>query len=435
VTIRKIGASTFLLAIAALHVSAQETAKPFRAADPHDSPGIRQLIADMSVSPNGAVAEFWDRVARSGAPLVEPLPSDAGSSYVTLLWRGKPGTENVAIIDGVAVGVGDADPSRSLMDRIAGTDVWYRTYIVRNDGRFHYWLSPNDSLESLELDTRSSHPVPDPLNPHRSSLGLSYVELRDAPVSPATLERPGIPVGEVREVPFHSEVLQNDRKIWVYTPAGFAGRRTQPFALLIVFDGEAFRSIVPVPTILDNLIHDGAIPPTVALLVSHVDRKRELAPSADFVDFLANELVPWARRTYGATTDPSDVVVAGSSLGGLAATYAALRRSDVFGKVLAQSPSLWWSPEGSKEGWVPRQYEASVKLPIAFYLEVGEMEASIQRRPIQLFRDLLSRKGYELHFERFNGNHSYLSWRQSFAPALAALLGGRAVSTRQSASE
>ena len=388
----------------------------------------------MNVSPGGAVAEFWNKVTRSGAPLVEPLPSDAGSSYVTFLWRGKPGTENVAIIDGVAVGVGDADPSRSLMDRLAGTDVWYRTYIVRNDGRFHYWLSPNDSLESLELDTRKSHPVPDPLNPHRSSLGLSYVELRDAPVSPATLKRPGVPVGEVREVSFHSEVLQNDRKIWVYTPAGFAGGRVQPFALLIVFDGEAFRSIVPVPTILDNLIHDGAIPPTVALLVSHVDRKRELAPSADFVDFLANELAPWARRTYGATTDPSDVVVAGSSLGGLAATYAALRRSDVFGKVLAQSPSLWWSPEGSEDGWVPRQYEASVKLPIAFYLEVGEMEASIQRRPIQLFRALLSRKGYELHFERFNGNHSYLSWRQSFAPALATLLGGRAVSTRQSAS-
>jgi enterochelin esterase family protein len=423
-----LAASAFALATSGLTVSAQGTFEPFRAASPTDSPTIHRLVADIKLHGRDAVDAFWDDVARSGAPLIEPIAADGESSYVTFVWRGDSSTRNVAVIDGVAVGVGDADPARSLMDRLADSDVWYRTYVVRNDGRFHYWLSPNDSLESLELDKRSSHPSPDPLNPRRMSLGLSYVELKDAPQSVAAITRSNIPAGEVRQLDFHSEVLGNDRKVSVYTPPGFTREPARPYALLIVFDGEAYQSLVPVPTILDNLIHDGAIPPTIAVFVTHPNGNAELHASSEFVDFLANELVPWAQRMFTATGDPSRVVVAGSSAGGLAATYAAFARPDVFGKVLAQSPSLWWSPPGSgDEGWVPQKYAASKTLPITFYMEVGDMEASIQRRPILRMRDILSAKGYELKFRGFNGGHSYLSWRHSFAPALVYLLGGDGV--------
>jgi len=422
--LRPIASLALLLLSQALLAQTQDAIAPFRAAGPTDSPRIQQLVAAIGLHGNDAVEAFWDEVTKAGAPLVEPISTDGKSSYVTFLWRGEPGTRNVAVIDGVAVGVGDADPARSLMDRLLGTDVWYRTYVVRNDARFHYWLSPNDSLESLELDTRDAHPKPDPLNPHRMSIGLTFVELKDAPISRPTIERRGVPAGEVREIPFHSEVLNNDRKLWVYTPAGVMPTdRAKSYALLIVFDGEAYRSLVPVPMILDNLIHDGTIPPTVAILMTHLDRNQELGASPDFVSFLASELVPWAQRTYRAGEAPAQVALAGSSRGGLAATYAALQRPDVFGKVLAQSPSLWWSPEGSEEGWVPRQYETSDKRPIKLYLEVGDMEALIQRRPIQRMRNILLEKGYEFRFGFFNGNHSYLSWRHSFAPALVYLLG------------
>jgi hypothetical protein len=35
------------------------------------------------------------------------------------------------------------------MVRLAGTNVWYLTYQIRNDARFSYALSPNDRLISL----------------------------------------------------------------------------------------------------------------------------------------------------------------------------------------------------------------------------------------------------------------------------------------------
>jgi enterochelin esterase family protein len=280
--------------------SAQDTVEPFRSAGPTDSPTIQRLIGDIKLRGNDAVEAFWDEVAKVGAPLVEQIAVDGKSSYVTFVWCGDGDTRNVAVIDGVAVGIGGADPAQSLMARVPDSDIWYRTYVVRNDGRFHYWLSPNDSLESLELDKRNSSPRPDPLNPRRMPIGPTYVELKDAPVAPETIERE-VPTGAILEVDFHSDLLGNDRRIAVYTPPGATpGELRGSYPLLIVFDGWAYQSLVPVPTILDNLIQDGVIPPTVAIFMAHPDRNSELGASRNFVRFLANELVPWAQRTYSA---------------------------------------------------------------------------------------------------------------------------------------
>ena len=38
-------------------------------------------------------------------------------------------------------------------------------------------------------------------------------------------------------------------------------------------------------------------------------------------------------------------------------------------------------------------------------------------------RDVLTAKGYPLHYAEFNGNHSYLNWRAEFADRLIDLIG------------
>lgn len=416
-----------ILAVAGIRPLAAESAEPFRPAAPTGSPRIERLVQDLEARGDTAAAEFWQEIEATSAPIVEPIADEPDASYVTFVWRGAPGTRNVAIIDGVAVGVGDDDPARSLMTQLAGTDIWYRTYVVRNDARFRYWLSPNDSLESLRNIERNASPVPDPLNPRRSPLGLSFVELAGAPVSPHTIERSGIDKGNVDDLSFHSEILGNDRRVSVYTPPRLTATATAgDLPLLIVFDRSSYLLSIPVPTILDNMIDAGLIPPVVAILLGSPDRNLELGASADFTRFVADELVPWARTRYGATGDAARTIVAGSSRGGLAATYAAYERADVFGNVLAQSPSLWFSPDGPEDqGWLPTLFAASAKLPIRFYLENGTMEASIQRVPIQRMRDVLRSQGYELRYHEFNGAHDYQSWRHTFAGGLEYLLTGR----------
>jgi enterochelin esterase family protein len=134
----------------------------------------------------------------------------------------------------------------------------------------------------------------------------------------------------------------------------------------MVFDEGAYLNQVPTPVILDNLIAASKIPAAVAVLIANPTqetRNKELPPNPDFGDFLAKELLPWMHAHYNVTSDPRLTVVAGSSYGGIAATYAGLRHPEVFGNVLSQSGSFWWAPDHgldhsteTETGWLGQQF-------------------------------------------------------------------------------
>ena len=68
-----------------------------------------------------------------------------------------------------------------------------------------------------------------------------------------------------------------------------------------------------------------------------------------------------------------------------------------------------------------------------FYLEAGsaEFNATGNAADSILFctrtlRDVLRAKGYQVHYQEFEGGHDYLSWRGTQAKGLIALLGDAA---------
>lgn len=387
----------------------------------------------------GAVEQFWDEARKSTTPLIEPIAGDAHESLVTFVWKGTADTHNVVVFGGVA----GAEVDKSQMTHINGTDVWYETYKIRNDARFTYTLSPNDSLESVEkidpknmpaLMKRISTFKADPLNPRRIPGPIpSYVELPDAPAQSWIVPHPELPKGKLEVKTFHSKILNNQRSVWVYTPAGFSTAAAQQYPLLVLFDGDTYTLLIPTGTILDNLIGRHAIPPVVAVLIGNptpTSRMTELACSQDFTDFLAKEIVPFMRENYHATNDPAQTIVGGSSLGGLASAFAGLRHPEVFGNVLSQSGSYWWKPEsGSEPEWLTSEFVSAPKLPVRFFMEVGLMEAGPTRGdgPSMVvsnrhMRDVLRAKGYTVHYQEFNGGHEYLNWRGSLADGLIYLM-------------
>jgi len=136
-------------------------------------------------------------------------------------------------------------------------------------------------------------------------------------------------------------------------------------------------------------------------------------------------------------------VVAGSSFGGLAATYAGLRHSEIFGKVLCQSGSFWWAPDhGStsdptpdattETGWLAKQFIKSPLLPLTFWIEAGVFEVDARGigganlETSRQMRDVLLAKGYEVHYLQFAGGHEYANFRGTFADGLIALIGANA---------
>ena len=211
-----------------------ETVYPFRAADPDASPRLAQLREAVQKGSSNAVEMFWSEMREKRTPLVEAIPGDAAHSRVTFLWRGSTEAQNVVITDGVSIGVGGADPRNSQMTRLADTDVWYRTYDIRNDGRFTYALSENDPLTLFTAPNRRSNSKPDPLNPNRFLTGQTYIELSDAPRHPWVASRPSVMAGKVENLQF------SGLNVWVYSPANFQPRGER-YPLVVTLGGHRSR--------------------------------------------------------------------------------------------------------------------------------------------------------------------------------------------------
>jgi enterochelin esterase-like enzyme len=401
---------------------------------PLDSPRLAALKRELESGHPEALEEFWRGVTREGAPLVEPIKGDDRNLLVTFLWRDAAEQKFVAVFPFARV-----NPLPHLLARMEGSDLWYKSYVLRRDARFEYLVSANDSLAPFAARDPADEGGwlaalrPDPLNPRRfvepqdpESTGdqeyvSSLVELSGAPTQPFVAERAGAAKGRVELIRYESRVLKDRRRVWVYTPPGYT-KEGGPYRLLVLFDGWQYTHQIPTPTILDNMIADGALPPTVAVMLDNPDRLRELYLNEPFADFVAGELVAWVRREYHVTRSPGESIIGGLSLGGVAASFTAMRHPEVFGNVLSQSGAYQYRPDDPAR--LIRSFATGARRPIRFYLEAGLME--VNETPSLLhenrhLRDVLEAKGYELTYSEFNGRHDPVCWRGSLSQGLSAL--------------
>jgi enterochelin esterase family protein len=267
----------------------------------------------------------------------------------------------------------------------------------------------------------------------------SLLELPGAPPQPWVQRRPGVPTGALTEQKVPSGSPKDERAVTIYTPPNY-DPKGEECGLLVLFDGDWYQDdeSIPGPTILDNLIAAKKVPPLVAVFVKQPlqTRNADLSCSESFATFLVNDLVPWVRREYHVGADPKRTIVGGLSLGGLMASYCGLHHPDVFGNVLSQSGAYAWYPGAlerddrdipdAEPGWLTRQFVATPRRDVRFYLEAGRFEdtgfANLfaeNRR----FRDVLLAKGYSVTWSQFSGGHDFVSWRGSFADGLMALAG------------
>ncbi|WP_234440871.1 enterochelin esterase, partial [Streptomyces rimosus] len=427
-----------------------------------DSPRIVALAASVAGGRDAAVREFWAETEAQGTPLVEPIPWDPEHRAVTFLWRGTEDTRRVLLL--VNRLVDRSHLAGSLMRRIHGTDVWHLTYRLRSDHRGSYAIAPDtgggagrhhtsavaaDDFQARLLPLLAAS-GPDPLNPRTvpgrwQGAGRSVFELPDAPPQPWRPWAPAVRAagsgrrGLVEQHRLTSAALAARRDVWTYVPPGplpDGGADT-----LVLLDGDLWFGRLGVQTLFDRLIGDGVLPPLVVLAPDAVDnatRAREFGGRQAYVNFLAAELLPWAAARLPVTFDPSRTVVAGESLGGLTALYAGLAAPRRFGKVLAQSPSLWWRPEGpgpvdgtdAAEGpsWLAEEYADRTKYAgggprdLRAHLRVGRYEGDMRKRSREL-RDTLRRLGHSVAYTEYNGGHDHACWAGGLAEGLVDLLG------------
>jgi len=351
---------------------------------------------------------------------------------VTFIWRGDQSTEGVGLLAPLQTSPGMPN---FLLSRLLNTDVWYKCWQMRDDLRFTYRFMPK---EKSVLKDGGHDATIDPLNPHRIDVaydeGTPPTEFSIAAMPHALDEswvyrQPGVPTGKIQRFQLKSAILGKERGISVYTPPAYNDKSADEYWLLVLFDGFLYRSSIPTPTILDNLIHAGKVPPIVAVLIDNPPESRgsELGYDAAFVEFLSKEVLPWIHEHWRVTHDPHESIVGGLSMGGSEAAFVAMRHPEEFANVLSQSGSF---ADGYgkqiKWEWLSSQYKAIPRLPLRFFIEEGLLEDVSREGPTGVaanrdFVETLKSKGYPTTYLEVGGSHEPVHWRAALGEGLVSL--------------
>lgn len=387
----------------------------------------------VSISDDKAVAAFIEK--HSGQPLVEAVPGRPHERRVTFYVLADKDTDYVMYSGG-------PDFGGLVMQPLAATQLWFVTIGIADDARYRYNFS---HYKRLKVATDNSVKPRDVVRTDDIVL-----EMPNAPRSPYIAAHADVAKGSLKKYALASKYMAQDRDISVYTPAAYTGEVAHK--LVIFFDGGSYsapanagkpsQGWVPTPTILDNLIAKGKIAPTIAIFVANMGTRNRDLPTDAFGDFIADELVSWARGNFAILPSAEDVILAGSSRGGYAAALIAFRHSGTIGNVLSLSGSYWINDKTVKaeadktpfqfhrlryprtDGKMIKLYKASPQLPVRFYMTVGMYDLSVAMvGSNRQLRDILETKGYDVAYSEFSGGHDYLSWRGLLADGLLVLVG------------
>jgi enterochelin esterase family protein len=259
--------------------------------------------------------------ANEHSPVIE-------GNYVHFFYLGD--VEDIAI-SGSMIASGNPEP----MERIEGTELHYRSYKLEPAGRWEYEYNLN--FEERVVDPRNSRTVPAQFGERSLSVAMMPgYETADYLAEPEGERR-----GTMEAFTYKSEMLGNEREIQVYLPYGYQdGDRS--FPLLIVHQGEDWLDKGKMANSLDNLIGERVAPVVVAFVPPRGEWWLEAGGSGtdDFVDMLADELVPFLDERYRLIEDASSRALMGTGYFGVTAAYGALRNADVFGNAALQSVAL-----------------------------------------------------------------------------------------------
>ena len=294
----------------------------------------------------------------------------------------------------------------------------------------------------------------------RSLMRLAYLTMRR--VSPIVLvaglifaatisaQQPHTLTGDIRfHKSFHSKILNNDRDVVVYLPPGYESNKKR-YSVLYLHDGQNLfdgaTSFIPgkewrVDETAQSFITAGKIESIIIVGIYNAGRARidEYTPVADekykmggkadlYGRMLVEELKPFIDATYRTRPDADHTGLGGSSLGGIVSIYLALKYADVFGRIAAVSPSVWFA----NKQIVHYADALRKKTKTRIWLDIGTKEGSTAKdageavADARLLNDTLRKKGWKpgkdlSYFEAEGAEHNETAWAARVEPILKFL--------------
>lgn len=265
--------------------------------------------------------------------------------------------------------------------------------------------------------------VDDPYNPHRVPNGFGETNqcfwMPQAPRSPLFRRQRGVKPGVVTRSVFQSMRLAGGRRaVRLYRPA-VAG----PYRCLVVLDGQDYLQRTRLPVLVDNLLHEGSVPPLALVFLDNARHARfaEYGCSEALVGFVLQELIPWVSGALPLVSQPGAHGVLGASLGGLAALWLGTRIPEFFGRVFSQAGSF--ALGFPKELGLTTLLRLHERLPLRIYMDCGRFDPLLEAN--RTMRQLLEERGYEICYREFNAGHNYPAWREELPAGLTWLFSPR----------
>lgn len=261
-------------------------------------------------------------------------------------------------------------------------------------------------------------PDPDNGNPRLNpwwtyASNISGPQYRPDPLTEMATARPR---GRVLWLEVESALLQENRRVMIYSPAGLTQAR---LPLLLFQDGKAFYGWGRVPQILDRMLDLGEVVPAHLVFLPPRERTREYAFNPVYRKFIVEEIL---QEIEERVCCDGRRVAWGASLGGLLSAQLAWEHPHLFQKVVAQSGAFLFSddmdlgnPFEGNESFT-KEVLAGGPRNIAWHLECGTMEwlAGSNRR----LQEALITQGAHASLSFRNAGHNWINWRNGIPAGL-----------------
>lgn len=323
-----------------------------------------------------------------------------------------------------------SDPPFVPMQNLAGTSLWYVTLTFQEDDLLDYLIVVNDPMTPIAQERDIVQRIknfwmPDPYNPIRmktQQMDVSVLRMSAARSFPDWAKLSRVPKGRVFEHQINSAQLNfTGRKLWVYTPPGYADHK-QAYPLLILNDGQWAIGTMQVPHIADALIKHGRMRPVIIAMIQsgdQGDRIKTYVSNDRHYFFTLTELLPFLQAQY--RVDPTNLGVGGVAVSALAAAHAALLNPAVFSQLIMLSPPLGKGiAEELLETYAARFDQARL-LPRRIFQAVGRYEARSRfYNPAQTLRQILEKRTDTAYkYAELGSGHGLVGFRSIVPEALA----------------
>lgn len=248
-----------------------------------------------------------------------------------------------------------------------------------------------------------------------------------------------ITIGTIDSI--QSEILNEQRKIWMYVPEGYKPGSKQRYPVVYLLDGDShFYSVVGMIQQLSQVNGNTILPEMIVVGILNTDRTRDLTPThiesdppimdsvssttsgggEHFVSFLEKELMPHIDTAY--PTQPYKMLI-GHSFGGLTVINILANHTKLFNSYICIDPSMWWDKlnflNSTKKILAGKSFSGiTLYLGIANTMPDGMDIATVQkdtsdetkhiRAILDLDNTLKRKKQHGLHFEsKFYANDDH----------------------------